>query len=96
MYDYRHELLEILRHTTSDPASLSQTQRSLTTILRLLNQLQPFDEREEAPLSTAAVITATFTMPTMMGGQSVATNTAAIVSGCASAVTRRQQIQQSR
>ncbi|WP_283583046.1 hypothetical protein [Limosilactobacillus difficilis] len=52
MYDYRHELLEILRHTTSDPASLSQTQRSLTTILRLLNQLQPFDEREETPLST--------------------------------------------
>ncbi|WP_367341969.1 DUF2325 domain-containing protein [Limosilactobacillus sp.] len=50
MYDYRHELLEILRHTTSDSASLSQTQRSLTTILRLLNELQPFDDREHVQL----------------------------------------------
>lgn len=44
MYDYRNELMEILNHTTDDPASLKQTQRSLTMILRLLNRLQPVDD----------------------------------------------------
>ena len=44
MYDYRNELMEILKHPTDDPASLKQTQRSLTMILRLLNRLQPADD----------------------------------------------------
>ena len=44
MYDYRNELMELLKHTSDDPASLKQTQRSLTMILRLLNRLQPVDD----------------------------------------------------
>ena len=44
VYDYRHELIEILNHTASDPESLLQTQRSLTIIVDLLNQLQPVKE----------------------------------------------------
>jgi hypothetical protein len=41
VYDYRHELIELLNHTAGDPESLLQTQRSLTIIVDLLNQLQP-------------------------------------------------------
>lgn len=44
MYDYRNELIDLLKHTSDDPASLKQTQRSLTMILRLLNRLQPVDD----------------------------------------------------
>ena len=33
VYDYRHELIELLNHTASDPESLLQTQRSLTIIV---------------------------------------------------------------
>lgn len=44
VYDYRHELIELLNHTASDPESLLQTQRSLTIIVDLLNQLQPVKE----------------------------------------------------
>lgn len=44
MYDYRNELIELLSHTSDDTASLKQTQRSLTMILRLLNRLQPVDD----------------------------------------------------
>ena len=36
-YDYRQELIDLLQHTGSDEASLLQTQRSLTTILNILN-----------------------------------------------------------
>lgn len=44
LYDYRNELMDLLKHTSGDPASLKQTQRSLTMILRLLNRLQPVDD----------------------------------------------------
>jgi hypothetical protein len=37
IYDYRQELITLLENTSSDPASLLQTQRSLTTILNILN-----------------------------------------------------------
>lgn len=37
IYDYRQELINLLQNTNGDPASLLQTQRSLTTILNVLN-----------------------------------------------------------
>ncbi|MBC8743643.1 DUF2325 domain-containing protein [Lactobacillus sp. Marseille-P7033] len=40
IYDYRQELLDLLNNTTDDPQSLLQTQRSLTTILNILNHYQ--------------------------------------------------------
>lgn len=45
VYDYRHELIELLNHTAGDPESLLQTQRSLTIIVDLLNQLQPAEQQ---------------------------------------------------
>ncbi|MBB1070075.1 DUF2325 domain-containing protein [Limosilactobacillus sp. RRLNB_1_1] len=40
IYDYRQELIDLLNNTTDDPQSLLQTQRSLTTILNILNHYQ--------------------------------------------------------
>lgn len=40
VYDYRQELIELLNNTADDPQSLLQTQRSLTTILNILNHYQ--------------------------------------------------------
>lgn len=45
VYDYRHKLIELLNHTAGDPESLLQTQRSLTIIVDLLNQLQPAEQQ---------------------------------------------------
>ena len=54
VYDYRHELIELLNHTTGDPESLLQTQHSLTIIVDLLNQLQPADQKSSRPASQSA------------------------------------------
>ncbi len=54
VYDYRHELIELLNHTAGDAESLLQTQRSLTIIVDLLNQLQPANQKSS---STAAAKT---------------------------------------
>lgn len=40
VYDYRQELIDLLNNTADDPQSLLQTQRSLTTILNILNHYQ--------------------------------------------------------
>lgn len=40
VYDYRQELIDLLNNTADDPQSLLQTQRSLTTILNILNYYQ--------------------------------------------------------
>lgn len=40
VYDYRQELIGLLNNTADDPQSLLQTQRSLTTILNILNHYQ--------------------------------------------------------
>lgn len=37
IYDYRQELIDLLNNTSADPASLTQTLRSLTTIVHVLN-----------------------------------------------------------
>ena len=39
VYDYRQELIDLLNNTADDPQSLLQTQRSLTTILNILNKM---------------------------------------------------------
>lgn len=58
VYDYRQELIELLKNTSSDPESLLQTQRSLTTIVNLLNQLQ-----SAAPTASTASIPVKTTRP---------------------------------
>lgn len=40
VYDYRQELIDLLNNTADNPQSLLQTQRSLTTILNILNHYQ--------------------------------------------------------
>lgn len=40
VYDYRQELIDLLNNTADDPQSLLQTQRSLATILNILNHYQ--------------------------------------------------------
>ena len=40
VYDYRQELIDLLNNTADDPQRLLQTQRSLTTILNILNHYQ--------------------------------------------------------
>lgn len=52
MYDYRQELIELLNHTTADPDSLLQTQRSLTTILNILNHYQDATPQKAPVLSS--------------------------------------------
>lgn len=47
IYDYRQELIHLLENTSSDPASLLQTQRSLTTILNVLNHYVADDHPEQ-------------------------------------------------
>ena len=47
IYDYRQELIDLLNNTSADPASLTQTLRSLTTIIHVLNHYA------EAPVSPA-------------------------------------------
>ena len=47
IYDYRQELIDLLNNTSADPASLTQTLRSLTTIVHVLNHYA------EAPVSPA-------------------------------------------
>lgn len=47
IYDYRQELIHLLENTSSNPASLLQTQRSLTTILNVLNHYVADDHPEQ-------------------------------------------------
>lgn len=47
IYDYRQELIDLLNNTSADPASLTQTLRSLTIIVHVLNHYS------EAPVSPA-------------------------------------------
>ena len=47
IYDYRQELIDLLNNTSADPASLTQTLRSLTTIVHVLNHYA------EVPVSPA-------------------------------------------
>lgn len=49
IYDYRQELINLLKNTSGDPASLLQTQRSLTTILNVLNHYVDSESEETAP-----------------------------------------------
>ena len=37
IYDYRHELIELLENTSSDQQSLRQTLQSLNTVINILN-----------------------------------------------------------
>ena len=51
VYDYRQELIDLLNNTADDPQSLLQTQRSLTTILNILNHYQESKPvKQNAPL----------------------------------------------
>lgn len=49
IYDYRQELIDLLQNTSSDPQSLLQTQRSLTTILNILNHYVETDTKPATP-----------------------------------------------
>lgn len=49
IYDYRQELIDLLKNTSGDPASLLQTQRSLTTILNVLNHYVDTENEKTAP-----------------------------------------------
>lgn len=49
IYDYRQELIDLLKNTSGDPASLLQTQRSLTTILNVLNHYVDAGDTEVLP-----------------------------------------------
>lgn len=49
IYDYRQELINLLKNTSGDPASLLQTQRSLTTILNVLNHYVDSNDGEAEP-----------------------------------------------
>lgn len=40
LYDYRHELIELLENTGSDQASLKQTLQSLNTVINILNHYE--------------------------------------------------------
>lgn len=46
IYDYRQELIDLLENTGSDPRSLHQTLRSLTTVVNILNH---YDGRVDGP-----------------------------------------------
>lgn len=45
IYDYRQDLIDLLENTSADPHSLKQTQRSLTTILNILNHYENTDDQ---------------------------------------------------
>lgn len=47
LYDYRHELIELLENTNSDQESLKQTLQSLNTIINILNH---YEGTESTPL----------------------------------------------
>lgn len=49
IYDYRQELIDLLNNTTAEPQSLLQTQRSLTTILNILNHYQDRQPASQQP-----------------------------------------------
>ena len=40
IYDYRHELIELLENTSSDQQSLRQTLQSLNTVINILNHYE--------------------------------------------------------
>lgn len=40
LYDYRHDLIELLKNTSNDQVSLKQTLQSLTTVINILNHYE--------------------------------------------------------
>lgn len=52
IYDYRQELIDLLKNTSAEPASLTQTLRSLTTIVHVLNHYTDAPAAPDQPHET--------------------------------------------
>ena len=52
IYDYRQELIDLLKNTSAKPASLTQTLRSLTTIVHVLNHYTDAPAAPDQPHET--------------------------------------------